>query len=268
MFHHKFTLFILFISLCLIVIGCSQKDNNKLRVGYGLTSAPYSFYNDNNELEGFDIDIVKELTKKMNIDYEMIEMPFKELIIKLNLNHIDMAISSQYITPTRQEVVDFSIPYGSSCTAMAVNANSNIKSLKDVKKHNITIGTKQGTTHARYLLNSEYKDIIQLYPTQNDLMIAFMTHRIEGIITDKRILDSLENDKKFKMKLFKDCISEFQVFGITIKKDNKELQTKINTALEEMKKDGSYNRIALKWFKKNPLDEYDDYMNKKNHTTE
>lgn len=249
-----------------MLTSCSKQDTNKLKIGYSLTSAPYSFYNENNELEGFDIDIIKEIMKRIKVNYELTEMPFKELIIKINLGHIDLAISNQYITPFREKLVGFSHPYGSSCSAMAVNTTSKITSLKNIKQHNIVLGTKQGTTHARYLLNSEYKDITQLYPTQNDLMLAFMTNRIDGIITDKRILVSLLDEKKMNMRLLDGCIGKLEIFGITMKKDNKQLQTKINNALEEMKRDGTYNKIAQKWFKANPLEEYDDYL-KKNGTT-
>lgn len=255
---------VLLVSLILMcwILACSKQDPNTLNIGIAITSAPYSFYNDQNKLVGFDIDISKEIAKRLNEDYKLELMEFKELIPKVASGHIDMGISSQYITDEREQIVDFSIPYGSGCTIIATRKNLNLFTLDELRKNNKKIGAKLGTTHARYLLSNKYTDIASFYPSQNDLNLAFFSHRIDAIMSDSRVLAYHKKHKLCELELAKECTLDLQVYGITFQKGNNILRKRVNKVIKEMIKDGTYEKISKHWMSVDPLKEYETMKKK------
>ena len=118
-----------------------------IKIGINTDSKPFGFYNQDGAIVGYDADLAKYIAQYLLKDPEKVEFipvtPSNRLI-KASTGEVDIVISTVTITPLRQEVVAFSIPYDSAGQAIMIKSNSEIKSLSDLSGQ--IVGVIFGTT--------------------------------------------------------------------------------------------------------------------------
>lgn len=230
------------------------QKNGELTVGIMGTYAPYNYMNDKKEYDGFDVDIAKELAKRLGIKAKFVAQDFSGLIPGLQKGKFDMLVSQVTITPERQKQIDFTKPYITNEVKVIVKeSNTKIKSSDDFKGK--TIGVGLGTNDEAYLRNdlmpkvgnfkiNTYDDVIT---TLKDLDAG----RIDATINNVYALKPIVEENGYKIKAVGDAIKADKA-AVAVKKGNTELVDALNDALAEMKKDGKYKEIFVKWFGEEP----------------
>ncbi|MDR9792424.1 cystine transport system substrate-binding protein [Aeribacillus composti] len=233
------------------------KDKGEITVGIMGTYAPYNFMNENKEYDGFDVDIAKELAKRLGVKANFVAQEFSGLIPGLQKGKFDILVSQVTITDERKKQIDFTEPYITNKVKVIVREDNNdIKSVNDFKGK--TIGVGLGTNDEAYLRNellpkvgdfkiNTYDDVIT---TLKDLDAG----RIDATINNVYALKPVIEENGYKIKAVGDPIKEDQA-GVAVKKGNKELVNALNKALKEMKEDGTYKEIYVKWFDEEPTEE-------------
>ncbi|RAR26554.1 cysteine ABC transporter substrate-binding protein, partial [Pseudomonas sp. MDMC224] len=192
--------------------------------------------------DGFDVDIAKELAKRLGVKANFVAQEFSGLIPGLQKGKFDILVSQVTITDERKKQIDFTEPYITNKVKVIVREdNSDIKSVNDFKGK--TIGVGLGTNDEAYLRNellpkvgdfkiNTYDDVIT---TLKDLDAG----RIDATINNVYALKPVIEENGYKIKAVGDPIKEDQA-GVAVKKGNKELVDALNKALKEMKEDGTY----------------------------
>ena len=139
-----------------IFTGCgstsSTQDEKKIVVGTNATFVPFEFKNEKTtDYDGFDIELIREVGKRLNKDVELKNVSFDALIPALNSHDIDVAVSGMTITKARSENVLFSSPYYENALAVVFKDGTSITSLDDLKGK--TVAVQLGTTGADLLIN-------------------------------------------------------------------------------------------------------------------
>jgi polar amino acid transport system substrate-binding protein len=80
---------------------------------------PYLIKHDDGEWAGLNMDIWKAVAQIMNVDYELREMRFDEILDALRQKKIDLSIEAFYVTSEREKFMDFSFPFGTTRLAVA-----------------------------------------------------------------------------------------------------------------------------------------------------
>ena len=122
-------------------------ERGKIRIGVSSESRPFAYTNEKGELVGYDVDLAKYIAQyivKNREAVEIIPLESSERLIKASAGEVDIVISTLTITPQRQEIVSFSIPYDIAGQAVMVRNNSRIRSLSDLGGQ--TVGVIFGTT--------------------------------------------------------------------------------------------------------------------------
>lgn len=242
----KFYIFMM-IALCMVLVlsGCSKKDT--LKIGTEATFAPFEFTNDKNEVIGFDVDIAKEIGKKLGKEVEIINMDFGGLIGALQANQIDLAIAGMTITSDRQEKVNFSTPYYDASQVIVVRDDeTTIQSREDLTGK--TIAVQMGTTGADAAMEIEDAKVKQ-FGKVNEAFLEMKNQRADAVIIDAPV--AKEYLKQMSgLKIASKPFTEEQ-YGIALKKENNDLLEEINQALQELIDSGKYQEIYDKWFKQN-----------------
>ena len=122
----------------------------ELTIGLEGTYSPYS-YRKNNKLTGFEVDLGKAVAKKMGLKANFVPTKWDSLIAGLGSGKFDVVMNNITQTPERAKQYNFCTPYIKSRFALIVPADSNIKSLKDIKGKKIIAGT--GTNNANVVKN-------------------------------------------------------------------------------------------------------------------
>jgi cystine transport system substrate-binding protein len=224
------------------------KSSGVFRIGTEGTYAPFTFHDASNQLTGFDVEIGRAIAQRMGVKAEFIEGKWDGLIAGVDANRYDAVINEVGITDERKVKYDFSDSYIISHPAIIVRSDyTAINSFDDLK------GKKSAET-----LTSNYGKIVrdrggELVPVQgfNEAIDLVTSGRVDATVNDSlSFLDFKKHRPDAKVKIAVVDTSAGAPSGVLIRKGNSELQAAINKALADMKADGTYAKIAQKYFDK------------------
>jgi len=207
-------------------------------------------YKENQELVGFDVEIGKEISKRIGLEANPVTNPWETIIQGLRGNKYDAIIGSMTATEERSKQVDFSIPYYvSGATVFISSENNEIKTVEDLKGK--TIGVMQASTYVEDA--KKYTDKIKEFPSEIYALQDLPPGRLDAVITDRIVGISAMQESGLKIQALGEVIKREEI-AVAINKDNEVLLEAINKAIEEMVKDGTYKEISMKWFGKDLLE--------------
>lgn len=245
--------------LVLVVTGCGASKSNsdttptttldQIKADGKLTYAmsgqypPFNFFNEQNELTGFDVEIGQEIAKQLNVNPAPIATEWDGLIAGLTTSKFDMILGSMAITDERLLKVDFSTPYYRSGAQVIVPSDSNISGGVDLKDK--TVGVVLGTTFETKA--RELGATVKTYKGDPDAFNDMANGRLDAVITDKIVGLNAIKKNNYSYKLVGDLLYD-EKMGIAIRKDSPELLEAVNSALAEMMDNGTYKQISEKYF--------------------
>lgn len=225
------------------------KQNAVLRVGFEGTYSPFNFLNDQNQFDGFDVDISNEVAKRLGVKAEFVATKWEGLIGGLNADKFDIIIAQMSITDERKKSVDFTDPYVITGGVLATRTDtSDVAKLDDIKGKKIGVGA--GTTFEEVASKVEGADV-RKYKSMNDYLQDLINKRLDVIMNDQLVLGYNIKTKNLPIKIVSGIINEDQI-GMEIKKGNDDFVEAINQILADIKKDGTYENIYKKWFGVSP----------------
>lgn len=223
------------------------KEKGKLVVGTEGLYYPVTYFDeDTDELTGFDVELVRELGKRLDLEVEFLTMEFDGILPALRTGKIDIAANDFTVTPERQEKFDFSIPYKHSYGSAIVRESdhSNIYTVEDLK------GKKVGgslTSNYSKFAESAGAEVIA-YTGSDTVLPEIINGRVDAMLNDYLVLiQTLEQFGKPGLVLAEDVKFEPNVGALVMQKDSPELKAEIDKALQEMIDDGTVKELALKF---------------------
>ncbi|MCM0596023.1 transporter substrate-binding domain-containing protein [Weissella uvarum] len=200
------------------------------------------------KLQGFDIDMAKEITKRVDPKAKPVftQITSGTRIPMLLNGNIDAIIATMSITPEREEVVDFSKPYFKAGQAILVKKDSKIKSIKDLNHSNMKILAVQGSNslqNAKKYAPKAKGSALQDYATA---LTALQSGQGDALTTDSSILYGMAVDNKDTKVVGGNFTDD--PYGVAMAKNDPKLRHAINHAIDDIKADGTYDRLAKKWF--------------------
>lgn len=228
-------------------------EKEKAKFTYAMSGLYKPFnYKEGDKLVGFDVEIGEEIAKRMGMEPNPVTNPWETIIQGMKAGKYDAIIGSMAITEERKKQVDFSRPYYRSGAQIFVSdANDSIKAADDMKGKKI--GVVKASTFRDVALKYTSEDKVIGYDSDVIALQDLPTGRIDAVITDQLVgIMAINSGLKIKDVDKPLWVDEM---AIPVNKDKAELLSNINAALEEMIKDGTYEKISTKWFGRNILGE-------------
>ena len=223
-------------------------SRGKLKVGINTDSRPFGFYDKNGKIIGYDVDLAQYIAQYIlkNPDaLEIIPVTPSNRLIKASTGEVDMVISTVTITPQRQEVVSFSIPYDSAGQVLMVKRNSKISSIGDLSGQ--SVGVIFGTTAEKNMAKLAPTASLRGFRSYNDAYQALKSGQINAITSDDTILSRYELDDNEVVILPRRYSNE--PYGIAFKKGDttRKLKENLDFAIKDMRQKNVLNRLHKKW---------------------
>ncbi|MCR6570858.1 basic amino acid ABC transporter substrate-binding protein [Campylobacter insulaenigrae] len=237
----------------ILVLGACSDDKNQAnnmasekvyKVGIAANYPPFDFVKDT-QITGFDVDLLEEIAKRENFKLEWVNMSFDGLIPALKSGKIDMIASAMSSTPQRLSSMDFSNTYFNTKNLyLKLKTDSSLSNKESLegKKIGVQLGTIQENA-AKMIPNSQVVASEEMLAA----ILALKAGKVDAVLTDKDIGKGyLKTNDELEAFLEEDDGSSG--FCIAFDKgQNAELIQKINTALEKIKSDGTYQKIVEKY---------------------
>ncbi len=234
----------------LVLTGCGSTTKKKVVIGLDDSFPPMGFRDDKNNIVGFDIDMAKEASKRMGVDVEFKPIDWSSKEAELNGKRIDALWNGMNITEERQKNVLFSDPYMESRQLIFVLAGSPIKTAADLAGK--VVAVQQSSTGEDVVTKDiKLKNSLKELKTYPDFIAAFMdmkTGRVDAVVTDEMLGRYYMAKEAGQYVAIEQPVGDVGTIGVGFRKDDKELRDKVQTALNEMKKDGTSAKISQQWF--------------------
>ncbi|PTS99730.1 amino acid ABC transporter substrate-binding protein [Pedobacter sp. HMWF019] len=214
----------------------------------GLDSvAPVPMHTDYNSdvFEGFEVDLMREIAGQLNLEIHYEISLWKNILEKLYKGELDMICSAVTMTPSRQRILEFSVPYLQFRLCAVVNEGTSLNNLNSFD-HKI-LGVRIATEAEKYIME-KFPNHQVVHATKNEELYQLLVKKkIDIVIDDSPIAGSfLQKYKKLQMGMF--LPDTHSHYGIAMKKGDTELRHRINEVLRHLKENGVYHQIYKKWF--------------------
>ena len=240
------------------------KKRGKLLVATDANYKPQSFKNSDGSFEGFDIDVAKEVAKRLGVEAEFIDVNFDIITAGGWNNRWDMNAGSMTITPDRKKSLYFSSPYYYTPASFVVHKDSKAASIDDLKGKQVGVGA--ATTYQDYLegkLTLEDETILKPAPegvtvktytsdvdALTDLALGNGT-RLDAVLTALPTADeAIKGGQPFK--ILGDPVY-YEDLGLAFDQkstlDSKGLADAVTKIIDEMHTDGTLTKLAAKYYK-------------------
>lgn len=232
----------------------SGKEWKKVRIGVEGAYPPFSYVDPDGKLDGFDIDIAKALCAEMGAECTMVQQDWDGIIPALLARKYDAIIASMSITEERKKKVAFTNKYYQTPAKFARKKGSGIEISKSGLKGK-TVGVQRATIHDNFI-TAEFGDAVEIkrYATQDEAYLDAVAGRVDLLLADSVAMDDgfLKTDKGANWEFVGPDFTDPKYFGdgagIAVRKQDKDLQKQFNDAIRAIRANGTYDRIAGKYF--------------------
>ncbi|MCC3355915.1 amino acid ABC transporter substrate-binding protein [Bacillus sp. REN16] len=221
------------------------KKNGVIKVGTEGTYAPYTFHNEKDQLTGYDVEVIKEVAKRMDLEVEFMETQWDSMFAGLNSKRFDLIANQVGINEDRLANYDFSDPYTFSSAVLVVSKdNSDITSFEDLKGRK---AAQSLTSNYGAIAQENGAEIVGVEGLAQSIELI-KQGRAEATVNDKlAVLDYIKSqgDESIKIAASSDDVSEM---AFTFNKGNEDLVKAVNEQLAAMRDDGTLAKISQEWF--------------------
>ena len=238
------------------IIRCNAPETSlnprQLIVGMSENSLPSMSVGADGLHEGFDVDVIYELARRMDYGVRIRTMELDDLFSSLLEGKLSVVARGLCITPERQELYEMLHYHGGSLTTLPVvfwrTTPDNITSFQDIMSSNISIAVQSGSFFERVLTKMGASNVRSF--ASNEQLISEIKHgRSDAILVGPGVYSGLRK-KHPKLKALQipvDKAFQDSGLGLALQKGNDELNRKIAAALDSMKRDGFIAERAKKW---------------------
>lgn len=239
--------FFLTLASLFVCAAVHAQTETTVLIGTNSEFPPFSF-REGDQIVGFDIDIAKAVAKRLGKEPQFKDMPFDALIPDLIMGNVDFVAAGMTYTEERAKRVAFTKPYLTDdalvILTMAEPKNGPIDNVDGLIGKTVVVN--EGFTADQYLSSKPGINLVRL-PATADAFMALITCRVDAFVSARSTVDKFiatQHPSKFKWTVIPgtadDCV-------LAIPKKYPQLLSEIQTALDDMEKDGTIAQIKTKW---------------------
>lgn len=225
------------------------KKNNTLTVATSGTLFPASYHNDNNQLVGYDIDVIKEVAKRLDLKVKTVEYNVDGQLAAVQNGSADLIANDMSINKTRAKKFTLSSPIKWSFGSMIVRKSddSGIHSFADLKGKK---AAGEATTNYMKIAESMGATLVSYDNATNDQYLTDVANGRTDVILNDYYLQKMATAAlpDVPVKILPDMYFNLSSSGFLMKKTSTTLEKKLNQALADMGKDGTLKKISETYY--------------------
>lgn len=242
-------------ALLAVSVGVQARDWSTIRIGVDASYPPFESKAASGQLVGFDIDLGNELCRRIHAKCSWVETPFDSVIPGLKTRKFDMVLSTLSMTPARAKQIDFSDKVFHVPTKLLVKKGSNLLPTP-ASLAGKSVGVEQGSMQETYAKTHWGSQGVQVrsYQNQDQVYADLLAGRLDATLQNAAQAEYgfLRTPRGAAYMLAGPELEDDKIFGpgtgIGLRKEDTDLKEKLNAALAAMHQDGTYKKIAAKYF--------------------
>lgn len=253
------------ILLTLLLVGCSKPDTNaggtedksletvlekkKLVLGLDDSFPPMGFQSESMEIVGFDIDVAKEVAKRMGVELVLQPISWEAKEMELATKNIDCIWNGMTYNDERAKEMTLTTPYMQNTQVAVVLSTSNVNTLEELAGKIVVI--QNGSTASDAMdANAEFKNSLkELVKVKNNVqaLLDLKTSGSDAVVMDEVVARYYTEKEAGTYKILETVLAE-EDYVIGFRKGELALAQEVEKYLKEMDEDGSLAQISEEWF--------------------
>lgn len=266
---------LLLVPATLTATSAQSEEKTKIVIAMEGDFSPWNFSGPDGTLQGFEVDLYKDLCRRLEAPCETTVQAFDGLIPALTAGRFDAIMSAMTATEKREQVISFSVPYASYASTFATLEDSGLTNLPETKKvfslvaeqgavnsalkelreklSGRTIGV-QGSTSIAAFINDNFKDVatIREYKTGDEPVLDLLAGRSDIVFAGAVYLSTATRKPENKGLTLTGPAFEEGFLGkgaaIGLPKTAENLKVRFDRAINEAKADGTIRALSEQWF--------------------
>jgi polar amino acid transport system substrate-binding protein len=246
----------------LILSACGQKapENHLeaikqagvIRVGTSADYPPFEYVDESGNKIGFDIELMEEVAKRLELKLEWVDMPFDSLIAGVQENKIDMAISAFNYSAERDEKVDFTDEYYATEDSFLVadSFTGQIVNPEDVAQYKV--GVQSGTVQDDWLTDELIETGLMpegnlfRYERVDQAALDLKAGRIDVLMSDYLPAEALVAQQGGLKIVYRGQLYSGPM-NMVVPEGDQDLAAELNKVIAELKQEGFIQTLAEKY---------------------
>ncbi|MDO4323235.1 MAG: basic amino acid ABC transporter substrate-binding protein [Lachnospiraceae bacterium] len=225
------------------------EDDNVLVMATNAEFPPYEF-REGDEIVGIDAEVAGLIADKLGMELQIDDMAFDSVLAAVQSGKADIAMAGITVTEERKMSVNFTDTYTKATQMIIVAEDSEIQGPDDLEGK--TIGVQLGTTGDIYV--DDVPDAsVERYNKGFEAVQALLQGKVDAVVIDGEPAKVFVSQNE-GIKLLDEAFTE-EEYAIAIAKDNDELLEKVNTALNELKDNGEFQKVVDKYISSDDAEE-------------
>jgi len=222
-----------------------------VRIGHGNATPPMNYINEKGEWTGFDVDLGTAIAEKLGVKIERVLVDNKTRIAFLANRSIDISLANISQTRSREEQMDYAEPPYFWTGKVFYAKKGKIKSMKDLgtKKIGVDQGSNAFTAAPQEIAkHTDKKPEMLSFQNSAEGFLALKQGKIDAYSQDAQIMASVAGNLGEEYEAVGGAIWSPGLYGIGVPENESDWRDKVSFVLQDMLKDGTYEKIYQKWF--------------------
>ncbi|RLI33683.1 amino acid ABC transporter substrate-binding protein [Candidatus Bathyarchaeota archaeon] len=226
------------------------KKRGVVRIGSGTTVPPMNYIDENGVWTGFDLDLGDAIAKRLGVKVERVNVNNKTRVAFLATARIDLTISNMSHTKSRDEQIDYAEPPYLWSGKIFYAKEGKFKSVKELGGKRIAVvqGSNAYIAAPQYLAEiTDEKPIMMSFQTNSECFMALKQGKVDAYTQDTPIIAGVAGSEGLDYEAVGPIYSP-GLYGIGVPPNDSKWRDKISFILQDLLKDGTYEKIYQKWF--------------------
>ncbi|WZL74397.1 amino acid ABC transporter substrate-binding protein [Clostridiaceae bacterium 35-E11] len=250
--------------LSILMAGCGTKevateaedqslkeiqDKGNFILGLDDSFPPMGFRDEKGDIVGFDIDLAKEVAKRMGVELKLQPIDWDGKVLSLNNKDIDVIWNGLTITEERKQEITFSDVYLANRQIIVVQNDSDLKTKKDLADKVVAVQLGSSGEDA---LNADTETVntvkeVRKFSNYTEALLDLKAGRVDAVVVDEVVGRYYIGKRPGEYKVAEEDFGK-ETYGIGFRKNDIAFRDEVNKILNEMKEDGTTKAISEKWF--------------------
>lgn len=247
---------LLAVFFAVLLTACGQKADDRaweqvqatgvIRVGMDAAYPPFEDVSDAGEIVGFDVDLAREIGRRLGIEVQFVNIPYDGLYDALVTGQVDLLVSALVAGWENEAKANFTVPYFNAGEHLVVPGSSSLSSMEDLAGHTLAVeygsgGDVEARKWERRLANLT----VERYSDPATALTAVLDGEADAALVDG-ISAQLGAGQHSELRVAESVTDE--LFAIAVGDESDELLTQVNRTLDEMMRDGTVGALIDRWF--------------------
>ncbi|ATQ68549.1 MULTISPECIES: transporter substrate-binding domain-containing protein [Methylosinus] len=238
----------------LVLAPCGARAGRMLRVASEGARPPFNYLDADNRLAGFEIDLMREICKRIDAECEFVTQEWENLVPGLVAKQYDLVVAAMEITEERRRRIAFSAPYAHTPSSLVVDRERTLAGVDAGALKELRVGVEAESAQQAYFEDKLPNVELRRYATLEAAMLDLSEDRIDVVADDKlAAVEFLKNRREGRCcRIAADLPQDADYFGaglgVGLRQEDSALKSSVDAALAAIIADGTLRAISAKYF--------------------